>query len=63
VNQILFSVNYSCVLQWFDLKEWSDAGLGHTKPDFLRKYPFTLNQDRILKKVSLGKAIQNMDTK
>jgi hypothetical protein len=37
--------------------EWRDTGLGHTKPDFLQKYPFTLNQDRILKKISFGKAI------
>jgi hypothetical protein len=30
--------------------EWRDTGLGHTKLKFLQKYPFTLNQDRILKK-------------
>ena len=26
--------------------EWRSTGLDHTKPEFLHKYPFTLNQDR-----------------
>ena len=30
--------------------EWRNTGLGHTKLEFLQKYPFTLNHDRILKK-------------
>jgi hypothetical protein len=30
--------------------EWRDAGLGHTKLNFLWKNPFTLSQDKILKK-------------
>jgi len=30
--------------------EWRDAGLGHMTPEFLHKYPFTLTQDRTLKK-------------
>jgi len=29
--------------------------LGHTKLEFLQKYPFTLKQDRILKKYQLVK--------
>jgi hypothetical protein len=35
--------------------EWRNTGLGHTNHDFLQKYPFTLNQDRILKKCQLEK--------
>jgi hypothetical protein len=35
--------------------EWRNSGLGHTKLEFLQKYPFTLNQDRILKKYQLLK--------
>jgi len=31
-------------------REWRNTGLGHTKLQFLQKYPFTLKQDRILKK-------------
>jgi hypothetical protein len=38
-------------------REWRDTRLGHSKLDFLRKYPFTLIQDKILKKKSFGKAI------
>jgi len=30
--------------------EWRNTGLGHRKLEFLEKYPFTLKQDRILKK-------------
>jgi hypothetical protein len=30
--------------------EWRNTGLGHVKLQFLQKYPFTLKQDRILKK-------------
>jgi len=30
--------------------EWRNTGLGHMKLEFLQKYPFTLKQDRILKK-------------
>jgi ribonuclease HI len=30
--------------------EWRNAGSGHTKLAFRQKYPYTLNQDRILKK-------------
>jgi len=30
--------------------EWRNTGLGHTKLEFLHKYPFTLKQDRILTK-------------
>jgi hypothetical protein len=30
--------------------EWRNMGLGHTKLKSLQKYPFTLKQDRILKK-------------
>jgi hypothetical protein len=37
--------------------EWRNTGLGDPKLKFLQKYPFTLNQDRILKKKSVGKAI------
>jgi hypothetical protein len=35
--------------------EWRNTGLGHTKLKFLKKYPFTLKQDRILKKHQLVK--------
>jgi hypothetical protein len=42
--------------------EWRDTGLGHTELDFLQKYPFTLNWDRMQKKISVGKAIQNTDS-
>ena len=35
--------------------EWRDTGLGHLKLECLQKYPFTLNQDRILKKYQLVK--------
>jgi hypothetical protein len=34
---------------------WRNTGLGHTKLEFLQKYPFTLIQDRILKKYQLVK--------
>jgi len=30
--------------------EWRNTGLGHMKLQFLQKYPFTLKQDRNLKK-------------
>ena len=33
-------------------EEWRNAGLGHTKLDFLQKYRFTLKQDSILKNIS-----------
>ena len=36
-------------------RERRDTELGHTKLNFLQKYPFTLNQDRILKKYYLVK--------
>jgi ribonuclease HI len=36
--------------------EWRSTGLGHTKLKFLQKYPYTLNQDRILKKYQLVKS-------
>jgi hypothetical protein len=36
---------------------WRNTGLGHRKLEFLEKYPFTLKQDRILKKISVGKTI------
>jgi hypothetical protein len=32
--------------------EWRNTGLGHTKLEFLQKYPFILNQDRITKSTS-----------
>jgi hypothetical protein len=35
--------------------EWRDTELSHTKLGFLWKYPFTLNQERILKKYLLIK--------
>jgi hypothetical protein len=35
--------------------EWRNTGLGHTKLEFLQKYPYTLKQDRILKKYQLVK--------
>ena len=35
--------------------EWRHTGLSHTKFNFLEKYPFRLNQDRILKKHQLVK--------
>jgi hypothetical protein len=35
--------------------EWRNIRLGHTKLEFLQKYPFTLNQDRNLKKYQLVK--------
>ena len=35
--------------------EWRNTVLGHTKLEFLQKYPFTLNQDRILTKYQLVK--------
>jgi hypothetical protein len=35
--------------------EWTNTGLGHTKLKVLQKHPFTLNQDRILKKYELVK--------
>ena len=35
--------------------EWRNMGLGHTKLEFLQKYPFTLNQDRIPKTYQLVK--------
>jgi hypothetical protein len=37
------------------LGEWRDTGLGHLKLECLQKYPFTLNQDRILNKYQLVK--------
>jgi ribonuclease HI len=36
--------------------EWRNAGSGHTKLAFLQKYPYTLNQHRILKKYQLVKS-------
>jgi hypothetical protein len=33
--------------------EWRNTGLGDTKLEFLQKYPYTLNHDRILKKYRL----------
>jgi ribonuclease HI len=36
--------------------EWSNTGLGHTKLEFLQNYPYTLKQDRILKKYQLVKS-------
>jgi hypothetical protein len=42
--------------------EWRNTGLGHMKLEFLHKYPFRLKQNRILKKVSVGKTIYNTDT-
>jgi len=38
--------------------EWRNTGLGHKKLEFLQKYPFTLKQDRILKKYQLLKHIK-----
>jgi hypothetical protein len=38
-----------------------DVGSGHTKLTFLQKYPYTLNQDRVLKKYQLVKSYK--DTK
>jgi hypothetical protein len=35
--------------------EWRDTRLDNTKLEFLRKYPVTLNQNRILKKYQLVK--------
>ena len=35
--------------------EWRNKGLGHRKLEFLQKYPFTLKQDRIIKKYQLVK--------
>jgi len=35
--------------------EWRNTELGHRKPEFLQKYPFTLKQDRIHKKYQLVK--------
>lgn len=35
--------------------EWRNTGLGHMKLEVLQKYPFTLKQDRILKKYWLVK--------
>jgi hypothetical protein len=35
--------------------EWRNAGLGRTKLEFLKKYLYTLKQDRILKKYQLVK--------
>jgi hypothetical protein len=43
-------------------EEWRDAEVGHTKLDFLRKYPFTLNQDKNPEKISICKAVESMDT-
>jgi hypothetical protein len=37
--------------------EWGNTGLGHTKLEFFQKYAFTLKQDRILTKISVGKTI------
>jgi hypothetical protein len=37
--------------------KWRNTRLDHTKHEFLQKYTFTLNQDRILKKLPVGKAI------
>jgi hypothetical protein len=36
--------------------EWRNVVSGHTKLTFLQKYPYTLNQDRILKKYQLVKS-------
>jgi hypothetical protein len=36
--------------------EWRNTGLGHTKLAFFQKYPYTLKQDRILKKYQLVKS-------
>jgi hypothetical protein len=36
--------------------ELRNAGLSHTKLEFLQKCPYTLNQDRILKKYQLVKS-------
>jgi ribonuclease HI len=36
--------------------EWRNMGLGHTKLEFLQKYSYTLNQDRILEKYQLVKS-------
>ena len=33
--------------------EWRNRGFGHTKLEFLQKYPFALKQDRILKEYRL----------
>jgi hypothetical protein len=41
--------------------EWRNVGSGHTKLAFLQKYPYTLNQDRILKQYQLVKSYK--DTK
>jgi len=38
--------------------EWRNTRLGHTKLEFLQKYPFTLIQDRILKKYQLVKQLK-----
>jgi hypothetical protein len=38
--------------------EWRNTGLGHTKLEFLHNYPFTLNQNRILKKYQLLKSFK-----
>jgi hypothetical protein len=35
--------------------KWRNTGLGHIKHEFLHKYLFTLNQDKILKKYQLVK--------
>jgi hypothetical protein len=36
--------------------EWRNVGSGHAKLAFLQYYPYTLNQDRILKKYQLVKS-------
>jgi ribonuclease HI len=36
--------------------EWRNVGSGHTKLAFIQKYPYKLNQDRILKKYQLVKS-------
>lgn len=35
--------------------KWRNTGLGHTKIEFLQKYPFPLKQNRILKMYQLVK--------
>jgi hypothetical protein len=40
------------------LGEWKDTELGHTQLNFLQKYPFTLNQNRILNKYQLVKSFK-----
>jgi hypothetical protein len=53
-------LNLAAIVAAYRLKcqgEWRDTGLGHTKLDSFRKYSFTLNKDRVLKKISVGKAI------